>query len=465
MVTGDYHYTATSVARQVGMIPTTGKVVIIQAESEFLPLHLDSHLSDTQHEAHPLIQSPSLNQAGWGGGRVARPSCPSPPPQHSLQTVGADDVAHARELQTPSLSSQHSVQLRKGTTELDLSTTARGQQQLMGQPLQHPQGEAQGAIGQVHGWRVQLQVGGAVEDEGPAQGSASLQGDDLQSHPRDHQRLGQASASPRWHPQEFERALWRSLTGSQRLYQEAPGHVAGDVRHMHSSELLQRPAQNHGGTSFPPHHSSTPQQQSSESPQWQRFSTLIQRHSWHPDSSSRHPQPLSGDPQATAGHPQLPAGRPWPPAGHPEKLCHGLSVSLEGKERVYRGESALQPLTSVAQGQAQCCVTGPAFAHMLEQADLSMLHMVLHNVVVFARMQSHQKGQIMELLGTRGLHQVLDGQQRHIQVATLEAAHVHSATAAQTGSGDTHVCCVDGCHGNSKCFANHVTACVAVCCR
>ncbi|KAL0046765.1 hypothetical protein WJX82_009387 [Trebouxia sp. C0006] len=60
-------------------------------------------------------------------------------------------------------------------------------------------------------------------------------------------------------------------------------------------------------------------------------------------------------------------------------------------------------------------VTGPAFAHLLKQEDPSVLELVMHNVVVFARMQSHQKGQVMELIGARGLHQMLDGQSRHIK--------------------------------------------------
>ena len=69
------------------------------------------------------------------------------------------------------------------------------------------------------------------------------------------------------------------------------------------------------------------------------------------------------------------------------------------------------------QGQALCCVTGPAFEHMLQQSDLSVLETVMRNVVVFARMRSHQKGQVMDLLGQRGLHQMFKGQQRHVPVS------------------------------------------------
>lgn len=69
------------------------------------------------------------------------------------------------------------------------------------------------------------------------------------------------------------------------------------------------------------------------------------------------------------------------------------------------------------QGSAQCCVTGPALEHMLQQADTSVLETVMANVSVFARMRSQQKGQVMDLLGSRGLHHNLDGLQRHIPVS------------------------------------------------
>lgn len=69
------------------------------------------------------------------------------------------------------------------------------------------------------------------------------------------------------------------------------------------------------------------------------------------------------------------------------------------------------------QGEAQCCVTGAAFEHMLQLGDQSLLDTVMRNVVVFSRMKSHQKGQVMDLLGSRGLHQVIDGQQQHLAVS------------------------------------------------
>ena len=68
------------------------------------------------------------------------------------------------------------------------------------------------------------------------------------------------------------------------------------------------------------------------------------------------------------------------------------------------------------QGEAQCCVTGPALEQLLQLGDLPLLETVMRNVVVFSRMKPHQKGQVMDLLSTRGLHQLIDGQQQHLPV-------------------------------------------------
>ena len=68
------------------------------------------------------------------------------------------------------------------------------------------------------------------------------------------------------------------------------------------------------------------------------------------------------------------------------------------------------------QGQAQCCVTGSAFEHMLQLGDSALLETVMRNVVVFSRMKPHQKGQVMDLLGLRGLHTLREGQQQHFPV-------------------------------------------------
>ena len=76
-------------------------------------------------------------------------------------------------------------------------------------------------------------------------------------------------------------------------------------------------------------------------------------------------------------------------------------------------------LAALAEGQLQCAVTGDALDYMLQLRDTSLLEAVIRNAVVFARMKPHQKGQVMDLFGSVGIHQLFDGQPRHIQVCCL----------------------------------------------
>ena len=73
-------------------------------------------------------------------------------------------------------------------------------------------------------------------------------------------------------------------------------------------------------------------------------------------------------------------------------------------------------LTAMAEGTMQCAVTGDAFEMMLQLKEASLLETVMRNAVVFSRMRPHQKGQVMDLLGVRGIQQLNQGQPRKIQV-------------------------------------------------
>ena len=103
------------------------------------------------------------------------------------------------------------------------------------------------------------------------------------------------------------------------------------------------------------------------------------------------------------------------PAGstssHPEVA--DLRFVAEGDNTEWE---AMQALTALAEGRVQCAVTGQAFELLLQLPDQSALDAVMRNVVVFARMKPHQKGQVMNLLNARGLHQMHEGKSKHIQV-------------------------------------------------
>ena len=90
-------------------------------------------------------------------------------------------------------------------------------------------------------------------------------------------------------------------------------------------------------------------------------------------------------------------------------------VTVVGAEEV----GLTHALQSMACGHARCAVTGTAFHHLLQMSDLSILETVMHNAVVFARMKPHQKGQMIDLLSVRGLHQMHLGCARYIQVRCI----------------------------------------------
>ena len=61
-----------------------------------------------------------------------------------------------------------------------------------------------------------------------------------------------------------------------------------------------------------------------------------------------------------------------------------------------------EAVAMIAEGH-QCIITGPVFDYLLQHAEPSLLETVLHNVAVCARMRSHQKAQLVQLLSNQGL--------------------------------------------------------------
>ena len=358
MITGDHHYTATSVARHVGMIPSNGKVFILQAESEF------------QH----LSQSHSLDEHDYEYGMPSQPQSPDGRLSNSAYQALAGIQAKLTKIRA-ALRSSRSVHL----------TLHSGSQS--------------------------------------ASGSTSPQVTASSSFLSQQRSFSQRSFRAAWHPQS---------QGENRLL-SFPRHSQKKL-----GDGLSPAGRLHVNTSHPASSSAHPQGQSvipvSKSPlpvdiagHPKQALLQIQHVVGHPKAMPGVPhsfqQPLMQPPDAATPLPgceedhYLPPGRPPVAPRHPQHLCQGLRLTLEGSVESCQGAECLEALASIAEGQAQCCVTGPVFAHLLQQADLSILETVMQNVVVFARMQSHQKGQVMELLGRRGLHQTVDGEHRHILVS------------------------------------------------
>lgn len=143
----------------------------------------------------------------------------------------------------------------------------------------------------------------------------------------------------------------------------------------------------------------------------------------------------------------------------PEFPLEGLRFLTTGQETLEASEA----LHALAEGQSQCAVTGEALEHLLQHHDLSVLEIVMRNVVVFSRMKPHQKGQVMDLLGMAGIHQMYQGQPRYIPVgssccfqnvvACLALAHQFVAHAVSSG-----------CLSCSCTLISYVTRCMCLSC-
>ncbi|KAA6428240.1 MAG: hypothetical protein FRX49_01836 [Trebouxia sp. A1-2] len=96
-----------------------------------------------------------------------------------------------------------------------------------------------------------------------------------------------------------------------------------------------------------------------------------------------------------------------------EAAREGLSFVLDNGDTFEEGDT-LRAFNTISQGSMQCCITGPAFEYLLQQPNQALVQAVMLNSVAFTRMRSHQKGQLMDLLGRKGLHQMLNGQRQHI---------------------------------------------------
>ena len=147
---------------------------------------------------------------------------------------------------------------------------------------------------------------------------------------------------------------------------------------------------------------------------------------------------LAGQQQTLSGQHQTPAVQPWQPvlvstSGNLGLQHHSVGLHQQdpqqqpcgrphlqlddgsAKLRFVTGDNGnevngMQALSALAEGHMQWAVTGDALQLLLQLPDVSVLNAVMRNVVVFARMKPFQKGQVMNLLNARGLHQMHGGQ-------------------------------------------------------
>ena len=393
MITGDYHHTAVAVARDVGMVKPDGQVVVIDAHKE-VP-HQDRSAAQTPDAGNSVVSSPGFTpvvsfqqrNADFTQGFAAQP-------EQVQQGVSAS-VAHPWS--------------RASTEAADLSSLS---------------------LEAARPCRVSLEgiPPSRMTPEGQKPSRMSIEGKDRRDLPfkAPATRPPAEAVFVHWVPSEAAHALPspgielsldnQPLAHSNVVHGKAPFGAAhqetqapyGPVHQSYvsrrqpikASSLIRLPSETAIFMSTSPPESSCVSPSSSRPTSQAQLLVsqhLIQssiskiirpfRHTW--DSS---PAVKSFDDYA----------------------LKGLSFTTgTGKHHIMDPSEAL---TSLTEGTMQCAITGDAFEHLLQMRDVLLLEAVMRNAVVFSRMQPHQKGQVMDLLGTRGMHQQFEGQPRHIQV-------------------------------------------------
>ncbi len=382
MITGDYHHTAIAVAKGAGMVPPAGKLVITQAASEASSAAADpgrQHMMPEHHSHESKLKQAVPQQV----------QCYS-----QVQNLRQQQLLLEQRQTRPTLRVQFVAQAASSShvEQLSVQQTTSGQ----GYPVS-PSAFPDLLL------PMQLE----------AQASSSVQS---------------ASADPpgqRWHRQSAS-SLTQEVVPQQQPHGilKAQHHQSMDTKQSSSPGGLSegQGTQSEGQGTQSEGQGTQYQRQGTQSEgqetQWEQRGMLQMPHDHHSPLVITESAPHSYACQHVLPQHQL--SQSHFRSDHPQDPCASLCFTCEGYSPQDESQSALQALQSIAQGQAQCCVTGQAFDHMLQHAEpAALVQTVMQNAMVFARMHSHQKGQVMELLSSRGLHQIVDGQKRHVPVSCL----------------------------------------------
>ena len=393
MITGDYHHTAVAVARDVGMVKPDGRVVVIDAARKEVP-HQDQSAAQTPDAGNSVVSSPwstpmvSFRQrdADFAQGFVAQPEQAEQGslahPWSRASTEAANPSRMPFEAARPNRVSFEGVPPSRmsleGQKPSRMSIEGKDRRDLpFKAPSTRPPAEAVFAH-----WVPSEAV--------PALPSPKIELS-FDNQPLAHSDVVHGKAPFGAAHQE-----------TQAPYGTAYQRSMSKRQPTKASSLIRLPSQTATSMSASPPESpcvsassSRPTSQAllhvSQHLIQSSISTIIRpfRHTW--DSS--------------------PAVKSFRFLDYALK---GLSfTSGTGRQHIMDPSEAF---TFMTEGTMQCAVTGDAFEHLLQMRDVSLLEAVMRNVVAFSRMQPHQKGQVMDLLGTRGIHQQFEGQPRHIQV-------------------------------------------------
>ncbi|DBA94075.1 TPA: hypothetical protein ACH3X1_001723 [Trebouxia sp. C0004] len=403
MITGDYHHTAVAVARQVEMVKPDGQVVVVDAAPKEMP-----------HQDQSAVQTPEVGSSAA--------SSPLSTPQLSIGRRDAD-FAHGFFAQSfkpgPAVSVSEASPAKRASVERAQPSRVSWEEQqpsrlsVEGLPKKALPFKAAPAPKQpMEAANVHMLRAEAVSSERPPKIRLSFEGMPSANKAAAHKfRLPPIKAA-----NSQTQGPTQVAQSKAKIPIEASLHSSPSRRQLvKAASLTSLPSQT--ATSMAAAHAeSCSQHTSSSKPASQGLAELGHRML-----------------QASVSRITRASGHPWDSADDPTSdPCHSHWPALKGLVFTSGTGShhVMEPceaITSMTEGGMQSAVTGDALEYMLRMHDVSLLEAVMRNAVVFSRMQPHQKGQVMDLLGTRGIHQQFQGQPRHIQ-----------------GLGNTTIFCGDG---------------------
>lgn len=479
MITGDYHHTAIAVARGVGMVSPSAKMILIDTvqqshsqqnrngpnhqgqgqSADIGPSHtgLDPE-ADGEDGGHSLEAQLSMAQsmlghnAGWGLNSDKEEESQSPEQKLNLGSAPADGASQEKRAGQNALASNqvaHSAvssteATQEGASEIGrvghwacalkvrhVLQTERSHKELVvpafAAPVPHSSmlsGDADVcSFAQLSSCMSQHILDGPPEATAPVQGGRSRPGVrrlqfqfDLAAPPYGDpsRRQGTNDDHREIHPPALGPATRQHRPLRLLIPSSQHRHCTSDSLPKHGSSsspgLRLPPSVFHSGQGCPA--PASPSQQPLQKTV-RPFSDCRPSSQHFARHSSQYLNPFRGLLTADGSGCGPPLDPSQTPLAAPKPSLASLRFLQVPGNQNCEGSWALSAL---AEGQLQCAVTGDALKLMLQLPDTSLLEAVMRNAVVFARMKPHQKGQVMHLLGTVGLHQLFDGRHRHIQV-------------------------------------------------
>ena len=432
MITGDYQHTALGTARDVGMISAAAPILIIDKDPGPRPAPTPGLRPEPSNHAPPASVSlsghgPAVGQdPGQGrppGVDLRRGSLHGMPVHASVgQDQLMDSLASGREVsgvtrQTAPLSAPRTAAWHHGTPR-SAQTSPHAQQ--VHSALQSPPGAEMSAPTQSMLGMCLMPAPAEYRHTLPLLSASALPSSSL---PRPGVSTALHTSAVSSSPQPL-----LSASASRLSPQPLPPTSALQIspQPLPPTSALQISPQPLPSTSAALHSPRRLPSTTAPNSPWPPSPTCVALHSPQPlPSTSASPSsPSDSTTQVQSAAEPIPStSYSTDPSVDTSSLSFILRVGGQGTRLTPH-----QAWTALAEGQTQCVVTGLAFQHLLEQSDSARLETVLRSVVVFARMQPHQKGQAVLLLTSQGLtHPYQGGATRHTPVwsrSLLLAAHL-----------------------------------------